>query len=40
VKHCQALQGRAAGVPRAPMAATSPAHAARIREALHGAGLI
>jgi len=40
VKHCQALQGRAAGVPRAPMPATSPAQAAAIRQALHHAGLV
>lgn len=40
VKHCQELQGRAAGVPRAPMPATSPAQASRIREALHNAGLV
>jgi 4-hydroxy-tetrahydrodipicolinate synthase len=40
VKHCQELQGRAAGVPRAPMPATSTAQARRIREALHHAGLV
>lgn len=40
VKYCQELQGRAAGVPRAPMPATSPAQAARIRDALHAAGLV
>ena len=40
VKHCQTLQGRAAGVPRAPMPATSPAQATRIRETLHAAGLV
>lgn len=40
VKHCQELQGRAAGVPRAPMPATSPAQASRIREALLNAGLV
>jgi 4-hydroxy-tetrahydrodipicolinate synthase len=40
VKHCQALQGRAAGVPRAPMPATSPAQAAALRQALHHAGLV
>jgi 4-hydroxy-tetrahydrodipicolinate synthase len=40
VKHCQELQGRPAGVPRAPMPATSPAQAARIRDALHAAGLV
>ena len=40
VKHCQELQGRAAGVPRPPMPATSPAQAAAIRQALHHAGLV
>jgi len=40
VKHCQELQGRAAGVPRAPMPATSPAQASAIRDALHHAGLV
>lgn len=40
VKYCQELQGRAAGVPRAPMPATSPTQAPRIREALHNAGLV
>jgi 4-hydroxy-tetrahydrodipicolinate synthase len=40
VKYCQAQQGRAAGVPRAPMPATSAAQAARIDEALKGAGLL
>ncbi len=40
VKHCQELQGRPAGVPRAPMPATSAAQATRIREALHNAGLV
>jgi 4-hydroxy-tetrahydrodipicolinate synthase len=40
VKHCQELQGRAAGVPRAPMPATSPAQAAAIRQTLHHAGLV
>jgi 4-hydroxy-tetrahydrodipicolinate synthase len=40
VKHCQELQGRAAGVPRAPMPATSTAQAPRIRKALHDAGLV
>jgi len=40
VKHCQELQGRAAGVPRAPMPATSTAQAPGIREALHDAGLV
>jgi len=40
VKHCQELQGRAAGVPRAPMPATSPSQASAIRDALHHAGLV
>ena len=40
VKHCQALMGRAAGVPRAPMPATSAAQAAAIRRALQGAGVL
>jgi 4-hydroxy-tetrahydrodipicolinate synthase len=40
VKHCQELQGRAAGVPRAPMPPTSPAQAAAILQALHHAGLV
>jgi 4-hydroxy-tetrahydrodipicolinate synthase len=40
VKHAQELQGRAAGLPRAPMPPTSAAQAPRIREALHHAGLI
>ena len=40
VKHGQELQGRAAGVPRPPMPATSPAQAAAIRQALHHAGLV
>jgi 4-hydroxy-tetrahydrodipicolinate synthase len=40
VKHCQALMGRPAGVPRAPMPATSPAQAAGIRAALQGAGVL
>lgn len=40
VKYCQEVQGRPAGVPRAPMPATSPAQAARIRDALHAAGLV
>jgi 4-hydroxy-tetrahydrodipicolinate synthase len=39
VKHCQALMGRAAGLPRAPMPATSPAQAEAIRRALQGAGV-
>ena len=40
VKYCQELQGRPAGVPRAPMPVTSPVQAARIRDALHAAGLV
>jgi 4-hydroxy-tetrahydrodipicolinate synthase len=40
VKHCQALMGRAAGAPRAPMPATSPAQADAIRRALEGAGVL
>ena len=40
VKYCQELQGRSAGVPRAPMPPTSAAQAPRIREALRNAGLI
>jgi len=40
VKYCLELQGRPAGVPRAPMPATSPAQGIRIREALHAAGLV
>jgi 4-hydroxy-tetrahydrodipicolinate synthase len=40
VKHCQALMGRPAGVPRAPMPATSPAQAAAIHAALQGAGVL
>jgi 4-hydroxy-tetrahydrodipicolinate synthase len=39
VKHCQTLTGRAAGLPRAPMPATSPAQAEAIRRALQGAGV-
>jgi dihydrodipicolinate synthase/N-acetylneuraminate lyase len=33
VKYCQALQGRPAGVPRAPMPATSERPAEPIRQA-------
>jgi 4-hydroxy-tetrahydrodipicolinate synthase len=40
VKCAEELQGRKAGVPRAPMPASSPAQAAKIREALHRAGLV
>jgi 4-hydroxy-tetrahydrodipicolinate synthase len=39
VKHCQELQGRRAGVPRAPMPATSDRQAGPIRQALANAGL-
>jgi 4-hydroxy-tetrahydrodipicolinate synthase len=39
VKHCQALMGRAAGLPRAPMSATSPTQAEEIRLALRGAAV-
>jgi 4-hydroxy-tetrahydrodipicolinate synthase len=40
VKHCQALMGRPAGVPRAPMPATSPAQADAIRRALQEGGVL
>jgi 4-hydroxy-tetrahydrodipicolinate synthase len=40
VKHCQALMGRAAGVPRAPMPATSASQAAGILAALRAAGVL
>ena len=40
VKCAQTLLGRKAGVPRAPMPASSPAQAAAIRAALEGAGLL
>ena len=40
VKYSQEMQGRPAGVPRAPMHATSPAQAAKIREALQAAGVV
>lgn len=40
VKCCQEMLGRPAGVPRAPMPASSPAQAAAIRAALQGAGLL
>jgi 4-hydroxy-tetrahydrodipicolinate synthase len=40
VKYCQEVTGRAAGVPRAPMPATSPAQASAIQAALRGAGLL
>lgn len=40
VKYCIELMGRRAGVPRAPMPASSPAQAAAIRAALQGAGLL
>jgi len=39
-KTCQELLGRKAGVPRAPMPASSPAQKEAIRVALHGAGLL
>jgi 4-hydroxy-tetrahydrodipicolinate synthase len=39
VKFCQEAAGRTAGVPRAPMPATSAAQAARIRDAMRAAGL-
>ncbi len=40
VKHCLELQGRPAGLPRAPMPPASAAQRARIAEALHHAGVI
>jgi 4-hydroxy-tetrahydrodipicolinate synthase len=40
VKHCQALQGRAAGEPRAPMPPTSERQAGPIRRALEQAGVL
>jgi len=40
VKYCQGITGRPAGVPRAPMPATSPAQATAIQAALRGAGLL
>ena len=40
VKYCQGMTGRPAGVPRAPMPATSPAQASAIQAALRGAGLL
>ena len=40
VKYCQEVTGRPAGVPRAPMPATSPAQASAIQAALRGAGLL
>ena len=40
VKCAQELQGRKAGLPRAPMPASSPAQTAAIRDALQGAGLL
>jgi 4-hydroxy-tetrahydrodipicolinate synthase len=40
VKHCITLQGRPAGLPRAPMPATSPEQAGPIRRALEQAGII
>jgi 4-hydroxy-tetrahydrodipicolinate synthase len=40
VKCAQELQGRKAGLPRAPMPPSSPAQTAAIRAALQGAGLL
>jgi 4-hydroxy-tetrahydrodipicolinate synthase len=40
VKCAEELQGRRAGVPRAPMPASSPAQKAAIQAALRGAGLV
>lgn len=40
VKHAMALQGRAAGLPRAPMPVTTPAQGAAIERALRAAGMI
>jgi 4-hydroxy-tetrahydrodipicolinate synthase len=40
VKYCQELQGRRAGVPRAPMPATSDRQAEPIRQALRQAGVL
>jgi 4-hydroxy-tetrahydrodipicolinate synthase len=40
VRYCQEAQGRRAGVPRAPMPATSPQQAEPIRQALQIAGLV
>ena len=40
VKYCQELQGRRAGVPRAPMPATSERQGEPIRQALRQAGLL
>jgi len=40
VKHCLELQGRPAGLPRAPMPATSERQAQPIRQALSRAGLL
>ena len=40
VRYCQEAQGRRAGVPRAPMPATSPQQAEPIRQALQSAGLV
>jgi 4-hydroxy-tetrahydrodipicolinate synthase len=40
VRCAQELQGRPAGVPRAPMPATAPGRTAEIREALRAAGLL
>ena len=40
VRYCQELQGRAAGVPRAPMPPTSKQQQEPIRQALANAGLL
>jgi 4-hydroxy-tetrahydrodipicolinate synthase len=40
VKCAQTLLGRTAGLPRAPMPASTPAQAAAIRAALQGTGLL
>ena len=40
VKYCQEVTGRPAGVPRAPMPATSPVQTSAIQAALRGAGLL
>jgi 4-hydroxy-tetrahydrodipicolinate synthase len=40
VKYCMELDGRSAGLPRAPMPATSAMQKARIQEALRNAGLV
>jgi 4-hydroxy-tetrahydrodipicolinate synthase len=40
VKHAMALQGREAGLPRAPMPVTSPEQGAAIVRALRAVGMI